>query len=90
MQDWHLQLPASGLLELSSLIENERQKAVYLDIAERILIELGSARYLTQGLDTPALLLHCVGSKPGHSEVDMPIIYGDYYFVEALMRYRAR
>ncbi|MEO0899993.1 MAG: glycoside hydrolase family 88 protein [Bacteroidota bacterium] len=34
----------------------------------------------------PFLLDHSVGSIPGDSEVDVPIIYADYYFVEALIR----
>lgn len=37
--------------------------------------------------DTPPFLLdHSVGSIPGDFEVDVPIIYADYYYVEALMR----
>jgi hypothetical protein len=32
------------------------------------------------------LLLHSVGSKPANSEVDVPLIYADYYYLEALMR----
>jgi len=34
------------------------------------------------------VLKHCVGNMPGKIEVDVPIIYGDYYFLEALMKYR--
>lgn len=32
------------------------------------------------------LLLHSTGSKPSKSEVDVPLIYADYYFLEALLR----
>ena len=35
---------------------------------------------------SPFLIDHSTGSKPGPFEVDVPIIYGDYYFVEALVR----
>jgi len=34
------------------------------------------------------ILKHSVGSIPGNSEVDVPLTYADYYFIEALMRYR--
>ena len=36
--------------------------------------------------DTNAVLLHGVGSKPHNIQVDEPLIYGDYYYFEALVR----
>jgi hypothetical protein len=33
--------------------------------------------------------MHGVGNKPRNLEVNVPLIYADYYFVEALLRYRA-
>jgi hypothetical protein len=32
------------------------------------------------------ILLHSTGSKPAKSEVDVPLNYGDYYYLEALLR----
>ena len=32
------------------------------------------------------LLMHSVGSLPHNSEVDVPLNYADYYFLEALKR----
>ena len=32
------------------------------------------------------LLLHSTGHKPAKSEIDVPIIYADYYYLEALLR----
>jgi hypothetical protein len=32
--------------------------------------------------------MHSVGSIPGKSEVDVPLTYADYYFIEALLRYK--
>jgi len=32
--------------------------------------------------------MHSVGSKPENSEVDVPLTYADYYFIEAMMRYQ--
>ena len=80
-------IAASGLLELSTLVSPE-DGARYRERAVALLIELGSDRYLTRGLSNSALLLHSVGSRPGGMEVDVPIIYGDYYYVEALLRLR--
>jgi hypothetical protein len=34
------------------------------------------------------LLKHCVGSFPHGAEIDVPLVYADYYFLEALLRYR--
>jgi unsaturated chondroitin disaccharide hydrolase len=34
------------------------------------------------------LLKHGVGNMPNKTEVDTPLSYGDYYFIEALMRYK--
>ena len=36
----------------------------------------------------PDYMKHGVGSKPSGSEVDAPLNYGDYYFLEALLRFR--
>ena len=36
-----------------------------------------------------AFLLHSTGNHPAGSEIDVPIIYADYYYLEALNRYKA-
>ena len=38
------------------------------------------------GQNNGFLLLHSTGIKPSNTEVDVPIVYADYYFIEALMR----
>jgi unsaturated chondroitin disaccharide hydrolase len=81
-------IAASGLLELSTLVRSDASQRRYREAAEKLIEELGSERYLTQGTESAAVLTHCVGNRPGNSEVDVPIIYGDYYFVEALLRLR--
>ena len=53
--------------------------------AQDLLAELSSPRYLS-GDRNDAFLLHATGHKPENSEVDVSMIYGDYYFIEALMR----
>ncbi|EPR74143.1 Glucuronyl hydrolase [Winogradskyella psychrotolerans RS-3] len=32
------------------------------------------------------ILKHSVGAFPANSEVDVPLIYADYYYVEAMIR----
>jgi unsaturated chondroitin disaccharide hydrolase len=53
------------------------------------LTSLMSPNYLSDGTESAGLLLHATGRKPTDREVDVTLIYGDYYFVEALMRYKA-
>ena len=73
---------ASGLLELYHL--DEANKDQYLAWADAILESLEKEEY--QANEPPFLLQHSVGSIPGDFEVDVPIIYADYYYVEALFR----
>lgn len=62
-----------------------------LATAERQLRSLSSPQYRAgPGENGNFLLRHGVGHKPQNSEVDQPLVYADYYFLEALLRYRAR
>ena len=76
---------ASALLELSELEKNIEEKRYYRKTAEKILRSLSSPAYLS-GSENDAFLLHSTGNKPKNSEVDIPIIYADYYYIEALVR----
>jgi len=79
---------ASALLELSQYTKG-KQKADYIKFAEKILQRLSSDIYRAKlGDNGGFLLMHSVGSMPHKSEVDVPLTYADYYFVEALMRYK--
>ncbi|MBN2010899.1 glycoside hydrolase family 88 protein [candidate division KSB1 bacterium] len=82
-------IAASGLLELSRHELQPEKKQRYFQAAENTLKTLCSSKYLTKGKQNDALLLHCVGHRLAGTEVDVPLIYADYYFVEALVRYRA-
>lgn len=77
-------IAASAFLELASLIEEPSEKNRYKEAALNILTTLSSEKYRSH--DTSAILDHSVGSKPHESEIDLPIIYADYYYVEALVR----
>ena len=80
---------ACGLIELSQFVDAEKS-AEYLAIAEKMLRKLASDEYLVaEGDDYGFLLAHSTGNKPKGSEVDVPLTYADYYFLEALMRWRA-
>ncbi len=80
---------ASALLELSTLTRKKKEARRYKAAAEKILVSLSSDRYRNApGTEGGFLLRHSVGSLPGHSEVDVPLSYADYYFVEALLRYK--
>ena len=78
---------ASALLELSTYSNDHSN--LYFDKAEKILQNLASDTYLASpGTNNNFILKHSTGNKPGDSEIDVPLIYGDYYFIEALLRYK--
>ena len=75
---------ASALIELSTLDKSCRK---WRKVAEKQLRSLSSSAYRSQlGTNHGFILMHSTGSKPGNSEVDVPLSYADYYYVEALMR----
>ena len=80
----------SALLELSQRVTNTVDGAKYWQAARRIFNSLSSTNYLAQGGLSSGLLLHGVGETPPlwDQELDVSLIYGDYYFLEALKHYR--
>ena len=75
---------ASALIELYGFTQNKE----YLQTAEHQLRSLSSEAYLAPlGENGNFVLMHGVGNLPGNRELDVPLPYGDYYFVEAAMRY---
>jgi unsaturated chondroitin disaccharide hydrolase len=78
-------LVASGLLELSTFAKDDNK---YFKSAEQMLKSLSGSEYLAKpGRNSGFILKHSVGSFPHNSEIDVPLIYADYYFLEALSRY---
>ena len=76
---------ASALLELYEYTDD----AEYFTVAEEMLESLSSPEYLADQDELGGFLLkHGVGNMPNNTEVDVPLTYGDYYFVEALKRYQ--
>jgi hypothetical protein len=79
---------ASALIELSAYADKERSEK-YLDIAEKQILILSTPEYRAGlGENGNFILKHSVGSIPGKSEVDVPLTYADYYYIEAMMRFR--
>lgn len=77
-------ITASALMELSTYSDDGQK---YRDYAEKILKSLSSPRYRAKaGENNHFILKHSVGSIPHSGDVDTPIIYADYYFLEALLR----
>ena len=79
---------ACGLIELSTYVDAEKS-ARYLAMAEKSLRTLASDEYLAaEGENYGFLLKHSTGNKNRDQEVDVPLTYADYYFLEALMRWQ--
>jgi unsaturated chondroitin disaccharide hydrolase len=82
-------IAASGLLELAQIETDANHAARYRDAAFATLASLAGSSYLAQGTNFESTLLHAVTTnKPGGDEIDVGLIYGDYYFNEALLRLR--
>lgn len=78
---------ASSLIELSQYVDAEKAER-YLATAEKMIRTLASEEYLcAEGEDYGFLLKHSTGNKNTDSEVDVPLTYADYYFLEALIRW---
>jgi hypothetical protein len=79
---------ASALLELAKYAKGKERKE-YISAAEMIIQSLSSSNYrAAPGTNGGFLLKHSTGHKPGGSEIDVPLTYADYYFIEALARYK--
>lgn len=78
-------ITASALYELSTYLPDVKYKAT----ADKIVKTLSSSAYRAEvGTNGYFILMHSVGSIPHGAEVDVPLNYADYYFLEALSRKR--
>lgn len=74
---------ASAFLELSNYDKDPR----YMSYSQKVLNTLKSKEYiLDASMEAPFILDHSTGNWPKKDEMDEPIVYGDYYFLEALLR----
>ena len=74
---------ASGLYELSTYSKNGK---LYKEKADKIMESLTDHYRSLVGENKGFILLHSTGSRPSNSEVDVPLNYADYYYLEALLR----
>ena len=79
---------ASGLYELAGYVQPEEAKE-YVAIADQILRSLQENYQPEPQTAKGFLLLHSTGNHPANDEIDVPINYADYYYLEALLRRKA-
>jgi hypothetical protein len=81
-------ITASALLELCTYV-NKKNAKKYFDAAEIMLKSLALDEYkAAAGTNGGFIIKHGVGHMPNKTEVDVPLTYADYYFIEALIRYK--
>jgi unsaturated chondroitin disaccharide hydrolase len=79
-------IAASGLLELSQY--SGAKGETYKKAASQMLASLASPAYLAKAnTNNNFILMHSTGHLPNNSEIDVPLNYADYYFIEGLMRW---
>ena len=86
-------IAASGLLDLSTYVSGA-DKEKFQNAAINILTSLTTPDYLADGTNSMGLLLHGTGNCTKYpdldgGEIDRSLMYGDHFFIEALMRYDA-
>lgn len=78
---------ASAFAELSSLTKDRALSKNCLEMSVKQVTVLASPDYLAMpGTNGGFLLKHSVGNIPGGTEIDVPLSYADYYFLEAILR----
>ena len=76
-------ITASALYELSGYVPDMKYKGT----ADKIMESLSTSGYRAEiGTNGYFILKHSVGSIPHGVEIDVPLNYADYYFLEALKR----
>ncbi|MBJ7882994.1 glycoside hydrolase family 88 protein [Gelidibacter salicanalis] len=76
---------ASALLDLSTMVESKEDQERYYNAAIKMLNSLASPKYSAVG-KADSFLLHSTGAKSLGHEIDVALIYADYYYIEALSR----
>ncbi|WNR47015.1 glycoside hydrolase family 88 protein [Paenibacillus roseipurpureus] len=76
---------ASGLIDLAAALPDQ-EGAVYRRAAERMLLSLTQHYGTWDQPDHQAILLGGTGNKPAGQNINVSLIYGDYYYVEAIAK----
>jgi len=79
-------ITASALFELSRYVDGK--ETYYFTKAEQMLQSLSAGYRGKVGNNNHFILKHSVGSYPHNEEIDVPLVYADYYYLEALLRYK--
>ena len=77
-------ITASALFELAQYLPEQKDR--YITLANNMLSALASSYSLSKGEKNGYLLDHSVGFRHKNHEVNVPLIYADYYYLEALIR----
>lgn len=81
---------ASALVELSDFVDADLSKE-YMVVVDKQIRTLASPEYTAkQGENGCFILMNSTGGYPFKSEVDVPLTYADYYYLEALMRLKKK
>ncbi|WP_397444830.1 glycoside hydrolase family 88 protein [Polaribacter sp. R77954] len=76
-------LVASAMVEMYQYTKNEN----YLNYSKKVVNTLMSEEYILKDtINAPFILKHSTGNYPKNDEIDEPIVYADYYFLETLLR----
>ena len=76
---------ASALIELYEYTKNK----AFLNYSKKVIESLKSKNYiLSEDVKAPFILDHSFGDWSQKLEMDEPIVYGDYYFLQTLLRLR--
>lgn len=78
-------IAAASLLELAKHVD-ESERSIYEDYAKQVVQNLFKSYSTKQDEAHEGLLIHGCGHHPAGSQLDCSLIYGDYYFAEAVAR----
>lgn len=75
-------IAASGMLELSNFVDN---KDYYIENAKKIINALADG-YSNFNNDNQAILTRATANRSGNENIEVGLIYADYYFTEAVKK----
>ena len=78
-------IASSGLLEIADHVP-QNEKRIYRDTAKRILNSLSENYATWNNLNYQGILVEGTGHKPKGNFVNVSLIYGDYFFIEAIAK----
>lgn len=79
-------LIASAMVEMYQYTNNQK----YLEYSKKVVKTLMSEEYILEDdIKAPFILKHSTGNYPKNDEIDEPIVYADYYFLETLLRLKS-